>query len=115
MSKPLDLADGTVPATSDSGPLGLPPSETQPAAELSRPLSDFVKLQVGKRTLPSVADEIRRCMLVEAVRRTGGNITRTACILGLTRQAVQQMLSNLQLKDWASRLREVARSVDPSL
>ncbi len=80
----------------------------QAGAELMRPLSDLVRMQVGRRTLSDISDEIRRCMLVEAVRLNRGNITKTASMLGLTRQAVQQMLSNLGLKGWASKLRETA-------
>jgi DNA-binding NtrC family response regulator len=85
-------------------------AEAQPAlvTDETRRLFDFAKSAVGRRTLPSVFEEIRRCMLVEALRRARGNITHTACLLGLTRQAVQQMLSTYGLKERAAQLRNLA-------
>ena len=61
---------------------------------LSRPfyIDPFFKDLVGVVSLHDARDDLRRAMVVEALARAGGNKTRAAEILGVTRQAVQQMI-----------------------
>ena len=47
---------------------------------------------VGTRGVDEVIQEIRHSMLAEALSRSQGNRTHAANLLGVTRQAVQQML-----------------------
>jgi DNA-binding NtrC family response regulator len=47
---------------------------------------------VGVRGIEEVVQEIRQSMLSEALTRSQGNRTHAASLLGVTRQAVQQMV-----------------------
>lgn len=47
---------------------------------------------VGTRGVDEVVHEIRQSMLAEALNRSQGNRTHAANLLGVTRQAVQQMV-----------------------
>jgi transcriptional regulator with GAF, ATPase, and Fis domain len=48
---------------------------------------------------------LKRAMLREALRRTHGNFTKTASLLGVKRQAVQHMVSRYELREWAAGIR----------
>ena len=61
---------------------------------------------VGKDWLWFTQDRVKRAMLTEALRRTAGNYTRAAELLGVKRQAVQQMVTRFELAEWASRVRQ---------
>jgi len=52
-------------------------------------------------------NHLKRAMLREALRRTQGNLTKTADLLGVKRQAVQYMVSRYDLRDWAAGMRRL--------
>jgi hypothetical protein len=56
---------------------------------------------VGTGGVCDARDRLTRGMLKEALRRTAGNYTRTAYLLGVKRQAIQQMVTRFQLAEWA--------------
>jgi len=60
-------------------------------------LATSARAQVGYRHIHTVQDEVKRAMLERAFRLEGGNITRAARRLGVTRTAVQQMLDRYGL------------------
>ena len=73
---------------------------------------------VGAGRVWEIQDRIARCMLMEALRQTAANYTRTALLLGVKRQAIQQMVVRFELEAWAGSLRaeksEVPRAIlDP--
>ncbi|MEO8183501.1 MAG: helix-turn-helix domain-containing protein [Deltaproteobacteria bacterium] len=68
-------------------------------------LEAFVAQLVGSRLLLAVQDSVRKAMLREALERTSGNYTQAARLLGVQRQAVQQMVSRFEMQDWVDRLR----------
>lgn len=70
-------------------------------AELERE----IQREVGSQSIAEVCVQVRRIMLMEAIRRHSGNLTRAARTLGLSRQAVQQMVASLTLRQWARQLR----------
>jgi transcriptional regulator with GAF, ATPase, and Fis domain len=53
---------------------------------------------VGSLGVDEVQHQIRQSMLAEALRQSQGNLTRAARLLGVTRQAVQQMLDRYQMR-----------------
>jgi two-component system, response regulator RegA len=53
--------------------------------------------QIGQQSIHVVQDQIRSEMLREALARTDWNYTRTAKLLGVSRQAVQQMMDRFEL------------------
>lgn len=65
---------------------------------------------VGIHSLDSIRDHMNRVMLRIALKRTGGNYTGAARLLGVTRQSVQQMVSRFGLRDWNTTMRTSARS-----
>jgi DNA-binding NtrC family response regulator len=69
------------------------------AAILAEPpdLETSAKAQVGYRHIHTVQDEVKCAMLKRAFTLEGGNITRAAKRLGVTRTAVQQMLDRYGL------------------
>jgi transcriptional regulator of acetoin/glycerol metabolism len=72
-------------------------------------LDDLVYAWIGRAPLDAVRDAIKRAMLVAALARTSGNLSQAAQLLGVKRQAVQQMLMRYELRLWAHGLRERAR------
>jgi DNA-binding protein Fis len=50
-------------------------------------------------------NRVKTAMLREALLRTHGNLTRAAHLLGVKRQAVQQMVDRYDLKAWTTSLR----------
>jgi len=56
-----------------------------------------IRERVGQQSIHVVQDQIRYEMLREALARTNWNYTRTAKLLGVTRQAVQQMMDRFDL------------------
>jgi transcriptional regulator with GAF, ATPase, and Fis domain len=81
------------------------PEGEQPAGSLDREpaqaaIEHFARgaaAFVGLSRVHDLQDAIRLAMLREALRRTDGNVTRAARLLGVQRQAVQYMLGRYQL------------------
>jgi len=60
-------------------------------------LEPHVKAQVGQVYIHTVQDQVRRAMVEQALARSDGNFVHAARLLGVTRQAVQQMVDRLGL------------------
>jgi hypothetical protein len=60
---------------------------------------------VGTDRVLEVQARLARGMLVEALERTAGNYTHAAKLLGVQRQAIQQMVIRHGLTAWATNLR----------
>lgn len=71
--------------------------------------------EVGRVDIAAVVDVLREAMLREALERAGGNITHASDLLGITRQAVQQLIRRFELADWHRNLREHEGSEAESL
>jgi DNA-binding NtrC family response regulator len=72
-------------------------------------LAQLAPGQVGAHPIHAVQDTLKRAMLLEALTRTRGNYVRVAELLGVTRQAVQQMVSRYDLTEIVAALRETIR------
>jgi DNA-binding NtrC family response regulator len=72
---------------------------------LSRPPEFMPHLiaAVGRVNFRDVLDRVRRAMAEQALAMAGGNKTGAARLLGLTRQAVQQLIRDLDLSDGSQR------------
>lgn len=68
---------------------------------------------VGTRSLLDAQDSVKRAMVAEALMRTRGNFTRAAELLGVKRQAIQQMVDRYELRGWAHTARGPHRSPGP--
>lgn len=84
--------------------------ETQlPRGDLAEdPLKELEPLAawlVGRAGVDGAINQLRRAMLCEALSRTSGNYTRAALLLGVQRQAVQNMVSRYELRQWARSMR----------
>jgi two-component system KDP operon response regulator KdpE len=53
--------------------------------------------EVGRTAMHIVQDRVRRDMLSQALTRTDWNFTQSAKLLGVTRQAIQQMVRRFEL------------------
>lgn len=60
---------------------------------------------VGRVHIDLVQDRTALAMLKEALRRTGGNYTKAARLLGVTRQGIQQMVQRFDIREWSQELR----------
>lgn len=60
---------------------------------------------VGSNPIDQAQNRLKRAMLSEALGRTAGNFARAANLLGIKRQAVQQMVTRYELGEWATGLR----------
>lgn len=47
----------------------------------------------------------KRAMLMAALSRVDGNLTKAAHLLGVKRQAVQQLIERFELRQWAAMVR----------
>ncbi len=56
-------------------------------------LDQMVRRFVGDWGMPDVLDAVRRSMVFEALRRTQGNKSQAAALLGVSRQNLQNILS----------------------
>lgn len=65
----------------------------------------LARREVGRIDIAAVVDVLREAMLREALERAGGNITRASDLLGITRQAVQQLIRRFELVEWHQSLR----------
>lgn len=72
---------------------------------LSRPPEFMPHLiaAVGRVNFRDVLDRVRRAMAEQALAMAGGNKTGAARLLGITRQAVQQLIRDLDLSDNSQR------------
>jgi transcriptional regulator of acetoin/glycerol metabolism len=61
--------------------------------------------QVGRVDITELADILREAMVREALERACGNITHASDLLGITRQAVQQLIRRFELVEWHQNLR----------
>lgn len=64
---------------------------------------------VGRRPMRDAQEQMRRAMLEEALRRTAGNATHAAALLGLTRQATRQLACRYELSSAGTHDSERAR------
>ncbi len=62
-------------------------------------LSPLLVASVGKRRFQDVQEQVRRTMTEQALALANGNRTEAARLLGVTRQAVQQLIRNLEIPD----------------
>jgi transcriptional regulator of acetoin/glycerol metabolism len=60
---------------------------------------------VGQTDLDSVQTRLAEAMLVAALRRTSGNFTHAAALLGVSRQVIQHMVTRFNLREFAAGLR----------
>jgi DNA-binding NtrC family response regulator len=58
----------------------------------------FAAARVGKESLQDVQAGVRRIMVEQALAMTAGNRTEAARLLGVSRQAVQQIIRDIGLK-----------------
>lgn len=63
---------------------------------------------VGLSGVDVAQARVKCAMLREALARTGGNFTKTASLLGVRRQAIQQMVARFDLRAWANEVRRAA-------
>jgi transcriptional regulator with GAF, ATPase, and Fis domain len=82
--------------------------EAAPRRHTEPRLEELAASLVGKLHLFSAQEGIKRAMLREALRHARGNYTHAAALLGVKRQAVQQMVARFDLCEWAGRLRGLA-------
>ena len=62
-------------------------------------LSPLLVASVGRRGFREVQEQVRRTMAEQALAVARGNRTEAARLLGVTRQAVQQLIRNLDIPD----------------
>jgi len=62
------------------------------AEERVPPINAALKAQVGKRELLDVVSDVRSTMIGEAIAKAQGNLAGAARALGVSRQAVQQLV-----------------------
>ena len=60
---------------------------------------------VGCAGVEAAINRLRRAMLCEALSRESGNYTKAALLLGVQRQAIQNMVSRYGLRRWARTVR----------
>ena len=64
---------------------------------------------VGAVPMDVAQNLLKQAMLIEALQRTSGNLSQAGRLLGVTRQAIQQMLSRYNLRVSAQRVKGSAR------
>jgi DNA-binding response OmpR family regulator len=62
-------------------------------------LSPLLVASVGRRRFQDVQEQVRRTMTEQALAMARGNRTEAARLLGVTRQAVQQLIRNLDIPE----------------
>lgn len=88
----------------------LPEAEADAVAARLGALDSLAAELVGVAGVDLMQNRLKRAMLQEALTRTGGNLTRAAHLLGVRRQAVQQMVDRYDLKVWAREVRKADRA-----
>lgn len=89
----FDLAQCGVRAYVPKGELPDRLDELVAIAREAPPIEGITKAQVGSRTVRDVQEVVRDVMLDQALAATGGNQSEAAKLLGVSRQAVQQMVA----------------------
>jgi DNA-binding protein Fis len=82
---------------------------------MEQSLYNFGAALVGDVSVDAAQNTLKRAMLAEAVTRSSGNLTRAANLLGVKRQAVQQMLNRYEMRHWASSMRSKIESAGDAL
>jgi len=85
------------------------PAFARPEIDLEA-LERFAQALVGTGHVWEAQERLARGMLMEALRRTAANYTHAARLLGVKRQAIQQMVTRFDLVDWTLHLRVQTRS-----
>jgi DNA-binding NtrC family response regulator len=75
-----------------------PVNASLPAAEPGAWLDTVGPVLVGIVSMDCAQNVLKQAMLKEALQRTSGNLSRAAKLLGVTRQAIQQMLDRYDLR-----------------
>lgn len=78
-------------------------------AQLQLSLEEVAVKLMGRSSLDAVLSAMRLAMLRAALSQTAGNLTKTADLLGVRRQAVQFMVIRYELRQWAASLRGATR------
>jgi transcriptional regulator with GAF, ATPase, and Fis domain len=71
-------------------------------------IGELASRLVGTSALDKLQSRLAEALLREALRRSAGNYTRAAELLGVTRQAVQQMVVRFGLRPLAEDLRKAS-------
>jgi DNA-binding NtrC family response regulator len=69
-------------------------------------IDPYARAQVGVAHIHTVQDQVKKAMLEQALAECDANFVDVARKLGVTRQAVQQMVERYELKQWARGLRD---------
>jgi hypothetical protein len=77
-------------------------------------LENLAASLIGFGRVWELQERLARGMLMEALRRTGANYTQAAHLLGVKRQAIQQMVLRFDLEDWAAVLRHENQRREPT-
>jgi len=72
---------------------------------VEKTLYTFGAALVGDVSVDAAQNTLKRAMLTEAITRSSGNLTKAAGLLGVKRQAVQQMLNRYEMRNWANTMR----------
>lgn len=67
------------------------------AVNAAPPLEEMAQAEVGHSPILTVQDRVKKAMLLQALEIWDGNYVRTARSLGVTRQAVQQMVKRYEI------------------
>jgi transcriptional regulator with GAF, ATPase, and Fis domain len=95
MNEEITLVSRTV---SDRDP---PPSSRVRATDLETLAAKLV----GLNDVEHAQERLKRAMLYEALLRTEANFAKAGDLLGVTRQAIQQMVARYELRQWAQAVR----------
>lgn len=68
-------------------------------------LIEAARREVGRVDMTELTDILREAMVREALERADGNITHASDLLGISRQAVQQLIRRFELVEWHQSLR----------
>jgi hypothetical protein len=82
----------------------MPRTEFAPSSD-DETLEAMAESLVGLVSLELIRERVCCAMLRAALARTSGNYSHTAELLGVKRQAVQQMVSRFQLGEWVRALK----------
>lgn len=80
-------------------------SREQGDSTVEKTLYTFGAALVGDVSVDAAQNTLKRAMLAEAITRSSGNLTKAADLLGVKRQAVQQMLNRYEMRTWANAMR----------
>ncbi|HWO11648.1 MAG TPA: helix-turn-helix domain-containing protein [Polyangiaceae bacterium] len=84
--------------------LEMPPS-SDARQTVHAQLEVLAKKLLGFSAVDAVQNRVKKAMLREALARTQGNYAQAARMLGVRRQAVQQMVARYDLGPWTESMR----------